>query len=92
MTNSHLGQDDLKKLISAVALLRIEDVMRMTGMRSRDQIYRLVQRGDLAQPVKIGKRASAWHTRDVIRFIETRTVDPLAHPVKNADCVADRHF
>ena len=73
---------DIDKLISIIALLRIDDVMRMTGLRSRDQVYRLVQRGELAQPVKIGKRASAWHTRDVIRFIETRQVDPLAHPVR----------
>lgn len=66
-------------------LLRIGDVCRLTGLRSRTSVYTLVRRGELPQPVKIGRRASAWRASDVIRFIESREVDPLARPVPSAE-------
>ncbi len=65
--------------------LRIDDVRLLTGLRSRDSIYRLVRRGVLPQPIRLGVRASsAWRARDVIDFIESRQVDPLAQPVMAA--------
>lgn len=72
---------DKDRLIASVRLLRVEDVMLMTGFRSREQIYRLVRSGELAPPVKIGRRASAWKTCDVVAFIDTRVTDPLARPI-----------
>jgi len=62
-------------------LLRIDDVRLLTGLRSRQSIYDLVKRGELPQPIKLGLRASAWRTRDVIDFVESRQIDPLARPV-----------
>lgn len=62
-------------------LLRIDDVCALTGLRSRESVYRLVRQGQLPQPIKLGLRASAWRARDVIAFIESRQVDPLARPV-----------
>ncbi len=69
-------------------LLRIDDVRLLTGLRSRDSIYQLVRRGILPQPIKLGVRASAWRARDVIDFIESRQVDPLARPVKSGSAEA----
>lgn len=80
-----LHQDhDFARLINRIALLRIDAVMRLTGLRSRQQIYALVHAGELPPPVKIGARASAWRTPDVIKFIETRTSDPLKWPAQPA--------
>lgn len=63
-------------------LLRIGDVCRMIGLK-RWSVYNLVRRGELPPPVKLrpGGRASAWRAADVIAFIESREVDPLARPV-----------
>lgn len=62
-------------------LVRIETVLDLTGFRSRQSVYDLVKRGEIPQPVKIGKRASAWRLADIKGWIETRRVDPLARPV-----------
>lgn len=67
----------LDDLALRVGLLRIEDVMRITAFRSRQQVYDAVHRGELAAPVKIGSRASAWRARDVVSFVESRKPDPL---------------
>lgn len=61
-------------------LLRIDTVMRLTGLRSRTSVYALVRAGELPPPVKIGRRASAWRAEDVVRFIDSRQVDPLSRP------------
>lgn len=61
-------------------LLRIGEVMSLIGLRSRTSVYALVRAGELPPPVKIGRRASAWRAADVVQFIETRQVDPLARP------------
>ncbi len=68
---------DIARLINRIALLRIDAVMRLTGLRSRQQIYELVRTGELSPPVKIGARASAWRTPDVVKFIETRPTAQL---------------
>lgn len=78
------NNSSIDPLLCDHGLLRIHHVMQLIGFRSRTQIYALVKRGELPQPIKIGKRASAWRAIDVIRFIETRAVDPLAHP-RNRD-------
>lgn len=76
MKNQNSGAEDL---LCYYGLLRIRQVMQMIGFRSRTQVYALVKKGELPQPIKIGKRASAWRAADVILFIETRAVDPFAH-------------
>jgi len=65
-------------------LLRIKDVLALTGFRSRQSIYDLVERGELPPPVKLrtGGRASGWHAKDIHAFIASRQVDPLARPIK----------
>lgn len=39
---------------------------------SRTTLYRLVQRGELKAPIKLGPRASGWLSTDINEFIEAR--------------------
>jgi predicted DNA-binding transcriptional regulator AlpA len=69
--------------------LRIDDVRLLTGLRSRVQSVDWSAGGLLPQPIRLGVRASsAWRARDVIDFIESRQVDPLARPVKSGSAEA----
>ncbi len=51
-------------------LLRLPEVLTMTGL-GRSKLYALVQSGDFAPPVHIG-RASAWPLSEVLAFIEAK--------------------
>ena len=39
--------------------LRLPSVIEKVGL-SRSQIYKLIQRGDFPEPVKIGSKVSVW--------------------------------
>lgn len=54
-----------------LALLRLREVCRRTS-KSRSEIYRRVAAGDFPQPVKLGKRASAWVEHEVSAWIAAR--------------------
>ena len=50
-------------------ILRLPRVMEALGA-SRSTVYELVDRGDLARPIKLGKRAAGWPTSAVAECIE----------------------
>jgi len=55
-------------------LLRVKQVAQEVGV-SEATIYRWVSAGIFPRPVKIGPRASGWHSEDVTQFEANR---PLA--------------
>ena len=55
-----------------LALLRLHDVQRLTGL-SRSSIFRLSAAGALPAPLKIGLRAIAWRSDEVADWIALRT-------------------
>ncbi len=63
----------LKMCIDHHRLLRLPEVLRMTGL-SRSTLYRLIGEGRFPAPVRIGPRAVAWRERDVLEWQETRPV------------------
>lgn len=54
-----------------LSLLRLREVCRRT-CKSRSEIYRRIAAGDFPQPVKLGKRASAWPEHEVAAWIAAR--------------------
>jgi prophage regulatory protein len=67
MNITHVGS------IGTPSLERLPSVCARTGL-CRSEIYRRVPRGEFPAPIKIGKRASAWDSRAIDRWI--------------ADCIA----
>lgn len=51
-----------------IRLLRLPEVMRRLGM-ARASVYAAVKRGDLAPPVKLSARSSAWSSVAIEQFI-----------------------
>ena len=51
--------------------LRMQAVIRMTGL-GRSTIYRLVAQDKFPCPVRLAKRAIAWHRFDLERWSEAR--------------------
>ena len=52
----------------ALTLERLTKVCARTGL-SRSEIYRRIAAGEFPKPVKIGRRASAWDSREVHAII-----------------------
>lgn len=52
----------------ALTLERLTKVCARTGL-SRSEIYRRIAAGEFPKPVKIGRRASAWDSREVDAII-----------------------
>lgn len=59
-------------------LLTIEDVMRLTGYRSRSTIYRLVARGLCPNPVVIGGGRVRWRSTDIEHWLQSLPVQTYA--------------
>lgn len=57
-------------------LLRIPEVIKLTGIGSAVQILRLRKEGKFPQPVRIGKREIAWRRSDLMEWI--RALPPIA--------------
>ncbi|WP_201729556.1 AlpA family transcriptional regulator [Acidocella sp. C78] len=51
-------------------LLTIEDVMRLTGYKSRSSIYRLVHRSVCPPPVVIGGGRVRWRAGEIERWLQ----------------------
>jgi predicted DNA-binding transcriptional regulator AlpA len=68
----------------AIRIMRMPEVLAITGIRSRRYIYTLVKNGELPRPVKLrkGGRASGWPAAAVHEFVKRMEIDPLARPVK----------
>jgi len=52
-------------------LIRIHEVVRLTGL-SVSAIYSAMARDEFPRPVKIGRQAVAWRSRDVRDWINSR--------------------
>ncbi len=64
-----------QEALEALRLIRIDEVIRLTGLKSRVDIASRVKKGEFPRPLKIGPRAIAWHESEIRRWIESR---PLA--------------
>ncbi len=55
-------------------MLRISDVMIMTGFHSRDSIYRLINEGKFPKQRKLveGGRASGWVAGEIMDYMKKR--------------------
>jgi len=52
-------------------ILRLPQVIERTGL-SRSTVYRMINAGKFAKPVRIGARAVGFHQRELDEWIETR--------------------
>ncbi len=66
--------------IVAVILLRLPQVQARTGL-SRSEIYRRIASGTFPAPIKIGERASAWHSTEIDSWIAQRIAERDAKAV-----------
>jgi prophage regulatory protein len=61
-----------KQQYAAVQLLRLPDVMRLTGL-SRTTLYRLIDKGQFPRQINISDRAVAWRASEVEEWIHSRS-------------------
>ena len=54
-----------------LSLLRTRTVLERTGL-CRSSLYEHIKAGTFPSPVKIGKRAIAWHIADIANWIKSR--------------------
>jgi prophage regulatory protein len=59
---------------SEYKLIRLPEVQKLTGL-GRTAVYNKVNSGELAPPVKIGVRSSAWVEREIFDWIESRIAE-----------------
>lgn len=52
-------------------LLRLPDVMRITGL-ARSTIYKLIATRQFPGPLKLSRRAVAWTSTDIQKWITSR--------------------
>lgn len=53
------------------SMIRIGEVCRRTGL-SKSQVHRLTAEFGFPEPVKLGKRATAWIEAEVERWLQER--------------------
>ena len=59
------------EISTKVRLVRLTEVIDTTG-RSRSSIYSDIKEGVFPKPIKIGKRAVAWPSEDITKWIADR--------------------
>lgn len=52
-------------------LMRVSEVLEVLPV-SRSHFYRGVKEGDYPQPIKLGKRTSAWRRVDIAAYLQKR--------------------
>lgn len=52
-------------------ILRMKAVCERSGL-TRTSVYRAVERGELARPVRLGPRCVGWHEPEVEQWLSTR--------------------
>ena len=52
------------------AILRRSEVLAMTGIGSTSTLRRMILEGYFPQPMKLGRRAVGWRTKDVTDWLE----------------------
>ena len=60
-----------KVTTNELTLLRTKAVLERTGL-CRSSLYAQIKIGTFPSPVKIGKRAVAWHISDIANWIKSR--------------------
>lgn len=56
---------------STSLLLTIDDVLRMTGYRSRSSIYRLMKRSQIPLPIMVGGGRVRWRSGDIEHWLKS---------------------
>ena len=51
-------------------LLRIDEVMQMTGYKSRSSIYRLIRQNRCPRPVVIGGGRVRWRSNEIEQWLQ----------------------
>lgn len=62
--------------MSNAELITCEDVLHLTGIRSRSTIWRKMRKGAFPQPVEIGGGRIRWRAADISEWINAL---PLRH-------------
>jgi prophage regulatory protein len=52
-------------------LLKLDTVKSFTGL-SKSSIYSFIKNGSFPMPIRIGKRAVAWRTEDLEKWVNSR--------------------
>ena len=52
-------------------LLTIDDVLRLTGYKSRSSIYRRVRHRDFPQPVVLGGGRIRWRSSEIEKWLQS---------------------
>ena len=52
-------------------LLTIDDVLRMTGYRSRSSIYRLMKRSQIPLPIMVGGGRVRWRSSEIEHWLKS---------------------
>ncbi|WP_353229327.1 AlpA family phage regulatory protein [Novosphingobium sp.] len=58
--------------MSVPELLTCQDVMKITGIRSRTTIWRRVQAGDFPSPIDFGAGRIRWHALEITEWVNSR--------------------
>lgn len=58
--------------IGELRMLRIEEVLELTGIKSRSTIWQLAKDGDFPRAYRVGKRGTAWRLSEVRTWLEER--------------------
>ncbi|NVN06010.1 AlpA family phage regulatory protein [Asaia spathodeae] len=56
---------------STSLLLTIDDVLRMTGYRSRSSIYRLMKRSQIPLPIMVGGGRVRWRSGEIEHWLKS---------------------
>lgn len=76
MRNPPLATADFDQAMSAVQLLRMSSVMRVTGL-GRSTIYKLMAEAKFPPPVQLVGRSVAWRRTDIESWAQARP--PITH-------------
>jgi prophage regulatory protein len=57
--------------VSPNCLSKLETVKKFTGL-SKSSIYSFIKNGSFPTPIRIGKRAVAWRTEDLEKWVNSR--------------------
>ncbi len=68
---------DLKADDHKGPLIGTEAVISLIGM-SRTWLFKAIRAGNFPSPIRLGARSNLWHEREILEFIESRRVQPVA--------------
>ena len=71
MSNAHPPTAEFDQAVSAVQLLRMPSVIRVTGL-GRSTIYKLMAEAKFPPPVQLTGRSVAWRRTDIESWAQAR--------------------